>query len=65
MQKLGGVIISEAESQVLLDEFDLEKTGRLNFAEFTKMMSQDSMGAGSMERGMNELAPVPPETPAQ
>ena len=51
--------------QVLLDEFDLEKTGRLNFAEFTKMMSQDSMGAGSMERGMNELAPVPPETPAQ
>ena len=49
-------------NQVLLDEFDLEKTGRLNFAEFTKMMSQDSMGAGSMERGMNELAPVPPET---
>ena len=45
MRKLGGVTISEAESQVLLDEFDLDGRGRLNFAEFTKMMSQDSMGA--------------------
>ena len=41
---------------MLLDEFDLDGRGRLNFAEFTKMMSQDSMGAGTMERGINEMA---------
>lgn len=56
LQNLGGVTISEAESQALLDEFDLDGRGRLNFAEFAQMMSQDSMGAGRMEQGINEAS---------
>ena len=45
LQSLGGkdTAITEAEAQALLAEFDLNSTGRLNFAEFSKMMSHESM----------------------
>ena len=43
LQKLGGVAISRAEAQALLDEFDLDGRGLLTFSEFAKMMSHESM----------------------
>ena len=39
---------------MLLDEFDLDGRGRLNFFEFTKMMSQESMKS-ELGRGIKEM----------
>eukprot|EP00908_Phaeocystis_cordata_P016733 Transcript_28048.p2 GENE.Transcript_28048~~Transcript_28048.p2 ORF type:complete len:345 (-),score=140.73 Transcript_28048:1347-2381(-) len=43
LHRLGGGEISQEEAQALLNEFDLDGTGRLNLSEFTKMMSNESM----------------------
>ena len=43
LHRLGGGEISQEEAQALLNEFDLDGTGRLNLSEFKKMMSNESM----------------------